>query len=43
LDGIDNTIFMDRKPESERQHDQLMRGDTMEWEDEVFEAHQDED
>ncbi|HBL94356.1 MAG TPA: hypothetical protein DD375_12770, partial [Hyphomonas sp.] len=43
LDGIDNTIFMDRKPESERQHDQLMRGDTTEWEDEVFEAHQDED
>ena len=43
LDGIDNTIFMDRKPESEREHDQLMRGDRMDWEDEIFEAHQDED
>jgi hypothetical protein len=43
LDGIDNTVFMKRRPESERKHDQLMRGDTMEWEDEVFEAHQDED
>ncbi|HBQ49831.1 MAG TPA: hypothetical protein DD728_13315, partial [Hyphomonas atlantica] len=43
LDGIDNTIFMDRKPESERQHDQLMRGDKMDWEDEVFDAHNDKE
>ena len=43
LDGIDNTIFLDRPDESELQHDKLMRGDTMDWEQDIRDAHKDGD
>ncbi|KCZ60189.1 hypothetical protein HY30_12025 [Hyphomonas chukchiensis] len=37
--GIDNSIFVDRKSEADIQHDRLMRGGTMEWEDDIRRAH----
>ncbi|MAN46518.1 MAG: hypothetical protein CMF04_10015 [Hyphomonas sp.] len=43
LDGIDNTIFLDRRSESEMQHDRLMRGDTMDWEKDIRDAHEDDE
>ena len=43
LDGVDNTAFIDRRSESEVQHDRLMRDETMEWEDDIRDAHDDEE
>ena len=39
LGPIDNSIFVDRKDEATMAHDRLMRGGTMDWEDEIAEAH----
>jgi len=39
LDGIDNTIFLDRKDAASAEHDRLMRGDTPDWADDIAEAH----
>ncbi|MBD3769731.1 MAG: hypothetical protein IE925_06240, partial [Rhodobacterales bacterium] len=39
LDGIDNSIFVDRKDEATMQHDRLMRGGTPDWADDIARAH----
>ena len=39
LDGVDNSIFLDRKDAATADHDRLMRGGTMDWERDIAKAH----